>query len=205
MWKEFQLINSFTLESSFCGPTRGAHKDFHFTIQHLREMGKMFCVTLRDYASNEQKVREAIQELEQLFPPPKAEEGLSSQFQQIDRNNGFGQGGSAPGYNNQGFGRIGNSGGNQGEDANDDKKAKAKKKPAGDKSANIGSAQGNSGAGPNASGREQEIIKQQFKPKNQKQTVFDVPSTSSKQSRAQNNDDGKKMKKGGQPAKKNKN
>jgi len=168
MWKEFQLINSFTLESSFCGPTRGPHKDFHFTIQHLREMGKMFCVTLRDYASNEQKVREAIQELEQLFPPPKAEEGLSSQFQQIDRNNGFGQGGSAPGYNNQGFGRIGNSGGNQGEDANDDKKAKAKKKPTGGKSTNIGSAQGNSGAGPNASGREQELLKQQFKSKNQK-------------------------------------
>lgn len=52
-------------------------------------MGKLFCVTLRDYASNEQKVREAIQELEAMFPPPKAEEGLSSQFQQIDRNNGF--------------------------------------------------------------------------------------------------------------------
>jgi hypothetical protein len=44
-------------------------------------MGKLFCVTLRDYASNEQKVREAIQELEAMFPPPKAEEGLSSQFQ----------------------------------------------------------------------------------------------------------------------------
>lgn len=78
MWKEFQLINSFTLESSYCGPTRGAYKDCHFTIQAFREMGKMFCVTLRDYASNETKVREAIQELEQLFPPPKAEEGLSS-------------------------------------------------------------------------------------------------------------------------------
>ena len=25
-----------------------------------------------------------------MFPPPKAEEGLSSQFQQIDRNNGYG-------------------------------------------------------------------------------------------------------------------
>jgi len=53
MWKEFQLINSFTLESSFCGPTRGIYKDCHFTIQALREMGKLFCVTLRDYASNE--------------------------------------------------------------------------------------------------------------------------------------------------------
>ena len=80
MWKEFQLINSFTLESSFCGPTRGTYKDCHFTIQHLRDMGQKFCVTLRDYASNEAKVREAIQELEQMFPPPNAEVGLSSQF-----------------------------------------------------------------------------------------------------------------------------
>lgn len=60
MWKEFQLINSFTLESSFCGPTRGLYKDCHFTIPIYKEMGKLFCITLRDYASNEQKVREAI-------------------------------------------------------------------------------------------------------------------------------------------------
>ena len=40
-------------------------------------MGKMFCHTLKDYASNETKVREAITELEQMFPPPMAEEGLS--------------------------------------------------------------------------------------------------------------------------------
>ena len=78
MWKEFQLINSFTLETSFLGPTRGLYKDCHFTIPILKEMGKLFCITLRDYASNEQKVREAITELEQMFPPPKAEEGLSS-------------------------------------------------------------------------------------------------------------------------------
>lgn len=48
-------------------------------------------------------------------------------------------------------------------------------------------------------------MKQQFKQKNQKTTVFDVPSTSSKQSRAQNNEDGKKMKKGAQQTKKSKN
>ena len=78
MWKEFQLINSFTLETSFCGPTRGLYKDCHFTIPILRDMGKQFCITLRDYASNEQKVREAIQELEIMFPPQNAEEGLSS-------------------------------------------------------------------------------------------------------------------------------
>ena len=113
MWKEFQLINSFTLESSFLGPTRGLYKDCHFTIPILREMGKLFCVTLRDYASNEHKVREAIQELEQMFPPPKAEEGLSSQFQQIDRNNGFG--------NNFNTGYMA-------DEVPDDKKSKNKKK-----------------------------------------------------------------------------
>ena len=81
MWREFQLINSFTLETSFLGPTRGLYKDCHYTIPILKDMGKQFCITLKDYASNEQKVREAIQELEIMFPPPKAEEGLSSQFQ----------------------------------------------------------------------------------------------------------------------------
>mmetsp|Transcript_13579 Transcript_13579/g.23118 ORF Transcript_13579/g.23118 Transcript_13579/m.23118 type:complete len:91 (+) Transcript_13579:1910-2182(+) len=86
-------------------------------------MGKMFCVTLKDYASNEMKVREAIQELEIMFPPPKAEEGLSQQFQQIDRNNGFG------GQFNNGFG-FGQTGG-AGADDNDDKKIKNRKKASG--------------------------------------------------------------------------
>lgn len=77
MWREFNLINSFTLECSFCGPTSGLYKDCHFTISILKELGQKFCVTLIDYANNETKVKDAIQELEQLFPPPKAEESLS--------------------------------------------------------------------------------------------------------------------------------
>jgi hypothetical protein len=46
----------------------------------LKDIGRGFCITLIDYASNDNKVREAIQELEILFPPPKAEEGLSLQY-----------------------------------------------------------------------------------------------------------------------------
>jgi hypothetical protein len=80
MWREFSLINSFTLECSFCGPTTGIYKDCHFTIPMLKELGRQFCVTLIDYASSEPKVREAITELETMFPPPKNEEGLSVQF-----------------------------------------------------------------------------------------------------------------------------
>lgn len=74
MWKEFNLINSFTLECSFCGPTSGLYKDCHFTITLLKELGKMFCITLKDYASNDNKVKEVILELECLFPLSKAED-----------------------------------------------------------------------------------------------------------------------------------
>ena len=49
MWKEFSLINSFTCECSFCGPTKGLYKDCHFTISMLLDMGKQFCYTLLDY------------------------------------------------------------------------------------------------------------------------------------------------------------
>lgn len=73
MWREFNLINSFTLEVSFCGPTIGLYKDCHFTIPALKEMGTNFCKTLIDYANNQQKVQEAIHELELLFPPTKDE------------------------------------------------------------------------------------------------------------------------------------
>lgn len=68
MWKEFSLINSFTLETTFCGPTDGRYSNCHFTIQILKDCGKQFCKTLLDYASNEPKVREAIRELETIFP-----------------------------------------------------------------------------------------------------------------------------------------
>mgnify|MGYP001946989130 FL=1 len=30
MWKEFQLVNSFTLEASFLGPNQGANSGLHF-------------------------------------------------------------------------------------------------------------------------------------------------------------------------------
>lgn len=80
MWREFNLINSFTLECSFCGPTSGIYKDCHFTISLLKELGKNFCITLMDYACNEIKVRDAITDLEAIFPPSKNEEGLSMQF-----------------------------------------------------------------------------------------------------------------------------
>lgn len=40
----------------------------------LKDLGKLFCVSLIDYSSNEGKVREAMSELEVMFPPPKADD-----------------------------------------------------------------------------------------------------------------------------------
>ena len=53
MWREFNLINSFTLEASFCGPTRGLYKGSHFNPTVLEIMGRVFCKTLADYAEKE--------------------------------------------------------------------------------------------------------------------------------------------------------
>lgn len=52
MWKEFQLVNSFTLEMSFLGPNRGSHSGLHFNTTDMQHMGRMFCKTLVDYVEN---------------------------------------------------------------------------------------------------------------------------------------------------------
>ncbi len=49
MWREFNLINSFTLEMSFMGPSKGVSAGMHFNTTHMKEVGKAFCVTLCDY------------------------------------------------------------------------------------------------------------------------------------------------------------
>ena len=53
MWREFNLINSFTLEASFCGPTRGPLKGCHFNPQALEECGRYFCKSLADYVEKD--------------------------------------------------------------------------------------------------------------------------------------------------------
>ena len=35
MWREFNLVNSFTLEASFMGPNRGVHAGLHFNTTML--------------------------------------------------------------------------------------------------------------------------------------------------------------------------
>lgn len=49
IYRETGVINTFTLESSFCGPDCGKHADFHFNTEHLQEIGRHLCDALLDY------------------------------------------------------------------------------------------------------------------------------------------------------------
>lgn len=74
MWREFNLLNSFTLETTFCGPTEGRLVNCHFSISTLKENGRQFCKALYEYSSNDVRVREVRRELEALFPAPATKE-----------------------------------------------------------------------------------------------------------------------------------
>ncbi|KAL2914236.1 Cytosolic carboxypeptidase 1 [Polyrhizophydium stewartii] len=43
LWREFGLVNSFTLESSYCGADFGERKGMQFSIPDLEKMGADFC------------------------------------------------------------------------------------------------------------------------------------------------------------------
>jgi hypothetical protein len=73
LWKENLLINSFTMETSFCGPTKGPHKDTHFTILMLLDLGRKFCQTLVEFSDLEfaedyhRRMRGYIREIEYIL------------------------------------------------------------------------------------------------------------------------------------------
>ena len=57
MWREFNLIYSYTCEASFCGPTKGIYNNCHFTHKMLLDVGHNFCKTLVDMTENREKVK----------------------------------------------------------------------------------------------------------------------------------------------------
>jgi len=48
---EYNIVNSFTLESSFLGADQGEFKDTHFTPEQLKDIGRSFWKTLNDMSS----------------------------------------------------------------------------------------------------------------------------------------------------------
>ncbi|CAK0799793.1 unnamed protein product [Prorocentrum cordatum] len=68
-YREFSVVNSFTLEGSFCGADFGPLADQHFTMRHLEEIGCMVCDAILDFCDPDQtKVMQICKELQQLFP-----------------------------------------------------------------------------------------------------------------------------------------
>ena len=82
LWKEYNLINSFTLETSFCGPNKGTNKDTHFTIPILLDIGKKFCQTLVEYSDLEfsdefhKRARVFIKEIEDFYRGGEEKDGI---------------------------------------------------------------------------------------------------------------------------------
>ena len=68
MWREFNLINSYTCEASFCGPNRGVHNNCHFNTMLLETIGRVFCKTMFDITDNREKVKSVLQDLQIRFP-----------------------------------------------------------------------------------------------------------------------------------------
>lgn len=68
MWREFNLINSFTLEMSFLGPNKGVNAGLHFNTTNMREVGKDFCHTLFDFHKDQEKVALVMNELKVRYP-----------------------------------------------------------------------------------------------------------------------------------------
>lgn len=63
-WREMGLVNSFTLEASFCGPSSGDH---HFSVAQLEELGRNLGEALIDFDrlhSNEDQAVQLLRDME---------------------------------------------------------------------------------------------------------------------------------------------
>lgn len=72
MRQKFDILNSYTLECSVCGPTDGKQEGMHFTIDSLKAMGKDFCLSLYDFSISDDKKNECVIELREMYPTVEA-------------------------------------------------------------------------------------------------------------------------------------
>mmetsp|Transcript_4988 Transcript_4988/g.18739 ORF Transcript_4988/g.18739 Transcript_4988/m.18739 type:complete len:969 (-) Transcript_4988:1282-4188(-) len=69
MNKEIGIINSYTMEASFCGSSFGKLNNKHFSTKHLEQMGHFFCEAILDLCDPDQtRVKQITRELEVLYP-----------------------------------------------------------------------------------------------------------------------------------------
>mmetsp|Transcript_14003 Transcript_14003/g.21827 ORF Transcript_14003/g.21827 Transcript_14003/m.21827 type:complete len:119 (+) Transcript_14003:1844-2200(+) len=67
-WKELGIMNSFTLEASFCGADFGKYANLHFNTTLLQEIGHHFCEALLEYMQvDPKKVKTIVAEIEDIM------------------------------------------------------------------------------------------------------------------------------------------
>jgi len=69
VWRELNIMNSYTIEASFCGADFERYANCHFNREMLEELGYQFCETIYDFCNPDQsKIKKAMEELEIAFP-----------------------------------------------------------------------------------------------------------------------------------------
>ena len=66
--RDYNVVNSFTLEASFLGPDIGNKKDCHFTPTQLRDIGKAFWISLNE-AESGSTAKNLLKKLEDQLTP----------------------------------------------------------------------------------------------------------------------------------------
>jgi len=85
--RDFNVINSFTLESSFCGSNIGKYQDCHFTPSQLKDTGKDFCISLSKMKDKKIKV-DLLKELQNSIIPSNSQiESILKEYEQNESDN----------------------------------------------------------------------------------------------------------------------
>lgn len=64
LFKELGIVNSYTVEASFCGPSVGNRAEFHFNQEDLQMFGHEFCEALLVLCSNPAVMKSIAEELD---------------------------------------------------------------------------------------------------------------------------------------------
>eukprot|EP01012_Entosiphon_sulcatum_P003917 TRINITY_DN11417_c0_g1_i2.p1 TRINITY_DN11417_c0_g1~~TRINITY_DN11417_c0_g1_i2.p1 ORF type:complete len:939 (-),score=70.40 TRINITY_DN11417_c0_g1_i2:18-2834(-) len=80
MYQEYGVLQSYTLESSFCGPSYGPLLGYQFNSYHFLQMGRSICLALVELFNPERtQVQTVLAELEQLqFNDDNSSQGSNS-------------------------------------------------------------------------------------------------------------------------------
>jgi len=68
IWREFNIMNSFTLETSFLGSNYGKYESFHFNKKLFMHMGETFLQSILDASDiSSEKFKEVTDEIEAKY------------------------------------------------------------------------------------------------------------------------------------------